>query len=195
MTVVVITPPAAPLVPLATVKAHLRVGDGQDDLISTYLAAASAHIDGPGGWLGKAIGVQTLEARFDRFDCDHIELPYGPLIDVVSVKYDDPDGVEQTVDAEGYTLDEEGLLGSHSGSWPAARLRPGSVRVRYRAGYVADPTANPLVPAVPAPIVAALLLMVGDLEANRSTTIDGTVSRVPMSTTVEDLLQPYRRWA
>ena len=69
------------------------------------------------------------------------------------------------------------------------------MRVRYTAGYVADPTANPLVAAIPAPIRAALLLMTADLYSNRETVETGVRAAavaVPMSTTVETLLSPYR---
>lgn len=193
MTTVVIEPPD-PLVSLELAKAHLVVQHNDDDtLISAYIAAASAHIDGPGGWLGRAIGVQTLEARFDSFPCDLIPLIYPQLIVIVSVKYDDDDGVEQTVDAANYSLDPRGALIAYGEAWPSARCRAGSVRVRYRSGYVENPEAVELVAAVPAPITAAVLLMVGDLYANRETVGEGR-SAIPMSTTVEALLSPYRVW-
>ncbi len=49
---------------LDRVKAHLRVdGDEENDLIQAYIAAAQATIDGPGGWLGRALGKQTIEYR------------------------------------------------------------------------------------------------------------------------------------
>lgn len=196
MSVVVITPPA-PLVDLGLAKLHLGVDAGdRDALITAYIAAASAHIDGPGGWLGRSIGVQTLEARLDRFDCDLVRLHSGPLISVLSVKYDDSDGVEQTLAGDAYSLDPRGVLAAYGTTWPAARLRAGSVRVRYVAGHVADATADPLVPSIPAPITAAVLLMVGDLFANRETAVTGTIAAsIPMSTTVENLLAPYRVWS
>jgi hypothetical protein len=54
--------------------------------------------------------------------------------------------------------------------------------VRYRAGY--DP--------VPAAIISAVLLMVGDLYANRETASEGLKSEIQMSATVQNLLAPYR---
>lgn len=195
MIATVITPPE-PLVSLERAKQHLHVEhDDADDLIELYIAAASAHIDGPFGWLGRAIGLQTLEARFDRFGCDLVRLPYGPLISIVSVIYDDSDGVAQTLDAASYSLDQYGALVAYDSSWPTARLRSSSVRVRYLAGYVVDAGASPLVAAVPKPVEAAVLLMVGDLWANRETVSDPTPGKVAMSTTVENLLGPFRIWA
>src|SRR5579875_4153338 len=114
MFVAVITPPE-PLVELDLAKQHLRVDDGDsDDLINAYIAAAQANIDGPGGWLGRAIGLQTLEVRLDSFHPRHwerrgypiwaegawtdwtcwplqnrIRLPYPPLVSITSITYED----------------------------------------------------------------------------------------------------------
>lgn len=187
MTVAVITPPTAVL-PLDIAKRHLRVEpDNLDDdlLIQAYAAAAQSHIDGPGGWLGRAIGVQTLEASFDRFSCDFIRLPCPPITEIVSVKYDDTDEAEQTLAPSAYQLDPEGVLRIGADPWPSAYRRRGSVRVRYEAGYAITPPA----------ITAALLLMIGDLFAARESFAVGSVAAVPMSTTVEALLGPYRTWS
>jgi len=195
MRVAVVVPPA-PVVALAMAKAHLRVdGDDSDQLIAAYVAAATAHIDGPDGWLGRAIGPQTLRATFNGFGDCLLPLPQGPLIDIVSIKYDDGDGVEQTVSPADYTLDRRGALRAFGTAWPSARAWPDSVRIIYRAGYVADVDADPLVASPPPAIVAAILLMTGDLFSNRETGVIGTISgAVQMSTTVENLLAPYRVW-
>ena len=56
MRVFVVTPPE-PVVSIDEAKDHLRVdGDGEDALIEGLVAAATGHIDGPNGWLGRAIG-------------------------------------------------------------------------------------------------------------------------------------------
>lgn len=199
--VVVIEAPAA-LVDLATAKAHLRVDHDDDDaIIGAYIAAACGHIDGPGGWLGRAIGPQTLELRADDFrGCDGqgaFDLPFAPIIDVVSVKYlDGADGAEQTVTPTDYEITARSTLRpGYEIEWPTARSFADAVRIRYRAGYVADPTAETLVAAVPAPVVAAVLLMVGDLYANRETAAEGGRPAVQMSLTVERLLAPFRIWS
>jgi len=192
----VVTPPA-PIVTWAEADAHLKLsGDTTDQaLILSYIAAATATIDGPTGWLGRAIGPQTLEARLDSFGCGSIVLPYPPHIDIVSVKYIDADGTEQTVAADKYELLGASLVPAYDETWPDPRAQREAVRVRYRAGFVADATADPLVAAVPAPITAAILLMVGDLYRFRATAGMGNMSAVPMSTTVENLLGPLRVWA
>jgi uncharacterized phiE125 gp8 family phage protein len=198
MNLLVITAPEH-FVSLDEAKAHLRLEVGSpgvdDGLITAYLAAACAHIDGPAGWLGRAIGVQTLEYRRDAF-CETIPLPFPPLIDVVSVKYLDVDGIEQTVTSTDYAVTGPATLRTaYDVSWPSPRTYADAVRIRYRAGYVADPLADPLVAAVPAPIKAAVLLMVGDLYENRETVAEGAPAPVEMSMTVERLLSPYRVWS
>ena len=56
-----------------------------------------------------------------------------------------------------------------------------------------NPDADPVVPNIPAPIRAAILLMVGDLWHVRATVATGAaMAMVPMSATVEHLLQPFR---
>ena len=183
MRVFVITPPA-PL-DLDEMKAHLRVeGDDEDTLIQAYVAAATAHIDGPDGWLGRAIGVQILEVRCDTLTCgDCIRLPFPPVIELVSVSYLDATGVEQMADLEDFEVMGRDLVASGA-EWPwlGGSTRREAVRIRYRAGYE----------TVPAPIRAAILLMVGDLYRNRETVSAGAMTQVPMSTTVENLLAPFR---
>lgn len=183
MSVVVITPPVQ-LVDLVTVKSHLRVeGSDEDALIGAYIAAASAAVDGPDGWLGRAVGAQVLELRQDQF-CTPTRLPFGPVTSLTSVKYVDIDGGEQTLAGSVYTLAGDDLELAYHQYWPTIRGDTLGVRIRYAAGYA----------TVPAPIVAAVLLMVGDLYANRETSIEAAASAVPMSTTVENLLSPYRAW-
>lgn len=182
MRVVVVTPPE-PVVTLSEAKAHLRVRHSDEDaLIEAYISAATAHIDGPDGWLGRALGDQVLEAYADFFrDC--MRLPFGPVIEVVSVKYLAGTGDEVTVLPTEYEL-RGWLLGAAFGKrWPSVLSHPEAVRIQYRAGY-AD---------LPPPIRAAILLMVGDLYLNRETaSIGAAASQIPMSTTVTNLLSPYR---
>ena len=182
MSVSVVTPPE-PVVTLARVKQHLRVlHDAEDDLIESYVAAATAMVDAPGGWLGRAIGMQILEARFDQFDANGLLLPAPPIEELVSVKYIDRDNIEREVDLADCALFDRELVPAHGKRWPRALDRRESVMVRYRAGY--DP--------VPAAIISAVLLMVGDLYANRETASEGLKSEIQMSATVQNLLAPYR---
>ncbi|TYC93042.1 head-tail connector protein [Novosphingobium sp. BW1] len=188
MRVFVIMPPAPASKPsLEDVKAHLRVEhDDQDQLIQGYIDAAFGHIDGPDGWLGRAFAVQTLEARLPSFGtCGAIELPYPPATAIESIEYIDADGGTTTLDPSGYELTGNLLRPAWPGTFPAASWRGAdgeTVRIRWIAGYA----------TLPAPVRAALLLMVGDMYRFPETVSDQAVSKIPMSTTAEKLLQPFR---
>lgn len=184
MSVVVVTPPISDI-DLDLVKSHLRVDHNDDDqLIQAFVDAAVSHIDGPAGWLSRAIWPQTLELRQNVF-CGPIRLPYGPVSDVVSVKYVDGSGVEQTMAPADYLLTNDGTVALAYGSnWPSLRGDAEGVRVQYEAGFE----------VLPAAVQSAVFLMVGDLYLNRETT-GADAAAIQMSTTVQALLGPYRAWS
>lgn len=187
MRVVVITEPSV-ILPLADAKEHLAIDadDTQDDTkIAAYVAAATAHVDGPAGWLGRSLAKQTLEARLRGFPT-WIKLPYGPVISVVSIKYDDPDGVEQTLDPSQYSDHGDVICPAANVSWPEVAAGIETVRVRYEAGYADG--------KVPTPILQAIKLMVGDFYRFTESAAVGAVNAVPMSATAERLLAAYRVW-
>ena len=65
MRLAVVTPPE-PVVTLADAKQHLKVSHSAEDaLIEGMVAAATQMIDGPESWLGRVLGVQTLDAFVD----------------------------------------------------------------------------------------------------------------------------------
>lgn len=187
MRVVVITEPPVVL-PLADAKAHLSIDASEthdDAKITAYVAAATAHVDGPAGWLGRSLGKQTLELRRCGFST-WLRLPYGPVLSVLSIKYDDADGAEQTLDPALYVEYGGSICPAANTSWPATRSGPESVRVQYEAGYEDG--------KVPTPILQAIKLMVGDFYRFTESAAVGSTGKVPMSATVESLLSPYRVW-
>lgn len=196
---VLVTAPTADVVALADVKRHLRVEHDEDDgLITLYLDAAVAMIDpAAGGWLGRALRPQTWELRLDAFPCGGIVLPHPPLIAMTSFKYDDADGVEQTLAAgTGYRVIGSGgtdpvtLLPPWSGSWPSARATPESVRVRFQCGHaVADP--DPL----PAAVRAWLLLVTGTLYAQRESITSAGAALAALPDHILTMLTSYRSFA
>jgi uncharacterized phiE125 gp8 family phage protein len=187
MSVRVITAPE-PIVTWESAKAHLRQGsDDEQDYVEGLIAAATAWIDGPGGWLGRALGPQLLEWRLDCWPVrDRFVLPFQPELEIVSVKYFDPTGVEQTWSFPTPLYFE---------SLPAVRGRVGDIRVQYWAGYgKRDPQdATKWIAAVPAPIKQAILLLVGHWFYSRTAVnIGNSVSETPFA--VDALLSPYRIW-
>lgn len=192
MRIFVITPPPR-IVSAADAKAHLRVDDDAEDaLIQAFSDAAQAHIDGPDGWLGRSIGKQTLELRRCGFPT-WIELPFGPVRSVASVKYVDPDGIEQTLDPSAYVVHGDIIACAHGVTWPGLRSERENIRIRYEAGYP-DTVGDAPKSTVPAPIVAAIKLMIADLFENRASVAPGARPKIDMSTTVERLLMPFKVW-
>jgi uncharacterized phiE125 gp8 family phage protein len=180
----------APIVTWAEANEHLKLdGDtSQQAHVEALIAAATAHIDGPDGLLGRAIGVQTLEFVTDGFGHGSIALPCRPIIDITSISYLDSTGAWQQLDSDAYELRGDELGTAWGKSWPSTRVFRGcgdAVKVRYRAGYE----------QTPAPIRVAILLMVDDLYRNRGNVTTGNSVEVPMPVTSSMLLQPFRVYA
>lgn len=189
----------APVVSLVAAKAHLKVEhDDHDDLITDMTAAATDSVDGPGGFLGRAVGPQTWDLTLDAFPAcaGEIKLPLPPLIAVEGVWYQASAGVEAELDPGAYAVSGVGdLVGCGrvalvpNGSWPTPALVGGAVRVRFEAGY--QDTSSPPVASPPSAIVQAIKLILGDLYANRETVVLGeTVARLPYA--AEFLLRRHR---
>lgn len=115
MSVRVIVPPEPIVTPADIPGEH-----GADDaFVTSLIAAAQEDIDGPTGWLGRALGVQTLEYRGD---CLPDRLPFRPIIYVEAVT-SGGDAVDLAV------WRDDGAL-----TWSSGQHR-GDVVIRYRAGY------------------------------------------------------------
>ncbi|WP_305526703.1 hypothetical protein [Methylobacterium amylolyticum] len=143
MRVVVVTPPTA-LVSAAEAKAWAPVLKDDDDArVNALLLAAQAAIEPPNGWLGRALGMQVLEARFDAFRGPCLFLPCPPLREVVSVTYSDGAGVDQIIAPAalrvmGVGTSTGSISPRGSTGWPATDFGPEAVRVRFKAGYAVD---------------------------------------------------------
>lgn len=178
--------PAEEPLTLAEGKAHLRVlHSAEDSLIGTYLSAAVSAVE---EHLRRALVTQTWRLTLDRFPCGSapIRLPRPPLLSVSAVEYVDGDGAAQTLAADLYQVRTDPLPGevrlAYGATWPATRDEAGAVRITYVAGYGAAA-------AVPAPIRAAILLLLGDLYTGRTANIVGTI--VAANPTVAALLGPH----
>lgn len=179
-----VTPPVVQPVTLDEAKAHLRVTAADEDAhITSLIAAAVGHVDGPSGVLGRALVEQEWDLLLDAFPCDELELPLPPLRSVTSITYVDEQGATQTLAPAAYEVDASGVvLPAYGQTWPRTRAQRNAVTVRFKAGYGTTGAS------VPAAIRAAILLLVGDLYANREAQGD-TLAR---NATVDALLFPYR---
>ena len=157
-----IVPPSCEPLDLDEVKKQRRFSSNSlDTLFDLWIAAARQHLE-------EQTGCQLITATWETALDDvpgHgvIELPHPPLQRVVSIVFDDADGVGQTWDATAYrTITPTGphprrgrVALMSGGSWPTATRQPGGVRIRYQAGYGNTPGA------VPELVRYALFMLVG----------------------------------
>lgn len=165
--------PGSQAVSTADALEHLRADTADTDLVEALVLAAQAHVEQV---LGAPLTPETWEQTFDGFPCGAMVLLKQPVTAVASVKYD-VDGAETTLDPADYREDLPGRR-VWSDAWPTAD-DIASVRVRFTAGFTALPPA----------LRAAVLLLVGDLYANREAKQDADLGDNP---TVNRLLWPFR---
>jgi uncharacterized phiE125 gp8 family phage protein len=208
MTPKVITPPEDEPIPLEEARAHLEAasyGESDDDpvdelddtMIMGWLAAAREHCE---DFLGLSLSPRTLEIALDRFPTvrddgrTYIELPMGPVSEVLSITIPDASGDSDDTDAAlvdeaVYVLDDfstPARLVSLAG-WPSMTAGTNAIRIRYEAGYAIDSDGNS---AMPKSIRAAILLVLGHLYAQREETTEKAMQSLPLG--VEALLRPRR---
>jgi uncharacterized phiE125 gp8 family phage protein len=194
-----IEPPEGPPITVAEVRSRLvypETGDGDFDAAddATILGMIYAATDRVEHETGRTLVEQQWEATFGTFSayCDaRLPIPSFPVLSIVSVKYTDGNGAEQTVSSGDYVLRAGGpgyyVRPAYGLAWPGARADDDAVRVRYRAGH-SD------VALIPAGLLQALFLIVGDLWRHRDTVSFSPAAEIPMSATVKSLLAPYRVW-
>lgn len=163
-----------------------------DTLFDLWISAARQYFE-------EQTGRQLMTATWERWLSEFplagvIELPHPPLQAVLSVVYD-LDGVETTVDATTYTVvapagpyGRRGRVCLNSGaSWPTLSVAvPGSIRIRYTAGYGDAPGA------VPELARYALLMLVGHFHKYGEAVQEakGTIEQLPMGT--QQVLDAFR---
>jgi uncharacterized phiE125 gp8 family phage protein len=211
VTSVLITAPTEDVMTLAELKTALGVtSNGQDNLLEALRNAVVATLDpSSGGWLGRALRSQTWELRLPAFSgSGPVELPYMPVTEVSSVKYDDMAGDEHTLTEDtDYRVFELNsvrakcyLVPPYLGFWPVSRSDRESVRIQYVAGYS----------TVPQPIKSAIALAVKSLQSVGERNLFMSLENIPdvrearyivsdvaekiIRSAVDSLLSPYRVW-
>lgn len=184
MRIEVVTPPDHEPLTMGEARAHLRL-DGNDDdaTVLALIMAARAQIE---AMTGRSLITRTLRAHFDGFAAP-LWLPRAPVSAVSSISYVDQAGEMQTLAADRYQVVagewSPAVYPAYGVSWPGTRPQPEAVSITYVAGYG---TIN----AIPAPIKAAMLLLVGHLFQNREAASPDSISEMPMG--VEYLLSNFR---
>jgi uncharacterized phiE125 gp8 family phage protein len=207
----VIERPLAPLFSIETCRQHCEIvpiatdSDGtethpDDALIMGMLDGAVAHAE---KFTGRSILLRTYEFALDGFPRSRwgsrsmslqpvIEIPYPPLIEVISFTYgDDSDGVlTEGTDFIVDTYNDKATLRSLS-SWPAiATPAPNRVVCRYRAGYQSEQEPDSDAEPLPGNLRAAILLTLYHLYENRSASTEKAMAELPLG--VEAMLRPDR---
>ena len=164
-----IVPPTEPVVSLALMQQHLNLdlngsppSHPDDDLIMSYVEAATNDMEGEDGWIGRSLAPQRWRIGYRAFPsvCDKnpdaaLFLPYPPIVSVDSVRYSDGAGTLSTL-TEGVDF-EVNLDGDphawicplYGKSWPTTADRNVSVVVEFTAGFDASALpANPIPAAI-----------------------------------------------
>jgi len=139
-------------------KVRDRLGIAADDprleMLKGAVGAAYASIDGPSSTIGRTLLTRDWEVILDGFGWRPILLPLPPLQEIVSVKYVDTDGAQQTLDPDTYRIilgTPARLAPAFGKAWPAIHCGVGNLTIRIKAGY-GD------VDDVPEPILTAIAL-------------------------------------
>jgi uncharacterized phiE125 gp8 family phage protein len=184
----VITAPTYEPISAADVAEYIRVDDLAEDqlLIDGMITAARQYLE---QYLSRPIATQTLEEALTGW-ADPIVLD-SSLQSVTSIKYLDLNGVEQTLASNQYLVDTYSepaqITPAYNVEFPELYAVPNNVKIRYVAGYTSggSPDLNPM----PKPLRFAMMLIIGDLYANREA---GGDKPYQINPTVESLLQFYR---
>lgn len=134
-TPILITPGAEPITQ-AEIDSWVKDPAPEDRALLDALVTAARQ------WMESAMDRQLISATWEirmPYFPPWVEFPYPPLQSVVSVKYDDVNGDEQTLATDTYdvvTTETPGYLALAYGKyWPPVDINPEAVRIRFVAGY------------------------------------------------------------
>jgi uncharacterized phiE125 gp8 family phage protein len=161
-----------------------------DALLTDILSAAVDHAE---DFTARQLMTATWDMFLNEFPCkDFIEIPYGNLQSVTSVKYKDCDGTEttMTVTTE-YLVETNGeargrIVLPYGCSWPSVTLYPSNpISIRFVCGYTSAAV-------VPTKIKAAIKLIAADLYNSRQTVTDRQTYE---SKAADNLLYGKKLWS
>lgn len=183
---VLITPPAASILAIEDVLLHLPDHADFSAELAPLIEAATSHLDGWSGVLGRCLITQTWAQSFARWGAI-MRLPF-PAQAIASVAYW-ADDVETTLPASALRLHTDGI-GSYA-AWSGGAEIPGhdsrddAITITFAAGY-GDDAAD-----VPKAIRQAALLLVAHWFRNREAVTDGKLEALPLG--VRALLSGFTR--
>lgn len=196
MIIKLITPPATEPVLLSDMEAQMRIPDlsSEANEIELIIKAVREQAE---AITRRSFITQTWELVLDRFPSGRgvITIPKAPLQDIVSIKYIDTDGVEQTLSPSTYRAlsdaEPADVIPTYGLSWPIALNDLAVVRVRFNCGY--GPTEPDTANNVPSGIKQWIMLNTSFFYENRESIIVGNkVSIADLSTQANGLIANYR---
>jgi len=146
MPIKLITGPSVEPVSIAEVKTSARIDGTEFDTQATIaIAAMRSQAEAR---LARCLITQTLELILDDFPTGEIELIMPSVQEILTVKYIDAAGVEQTLSDTTYALGEDSIIAdlywlypAQDVAWPATQASANAVRIQFKAGY-GDAAAN-----------------------------------------------------
>lgn len=173
MSLKLISGPAVEPISLHEAKEHCRVEHTDEDALLTSMIRAVRRL--AEARTNRALVSQVWELALDSFPEAEVRLEKPTVLGITSVKYLDPDGVEQTLDPAEYVLDAATLPGLllPVEVWPETYDDANAVKIRFTAGYGA--TASD----VPEDIKAWMLLQLATLYTHREAFTQGRATELP----------------
>lgn len=168
---------------LAQAWAHLRLDpDGSppatpDDpwLTDIGIPAARAWAE---DYCGITIASKLLELAGNQFPDGSLQLPLGPVRELVSITYLDADGVEQVLDLADVVVNPYAPVPTvtPATAWPEAKQQDRSIIVLYRAGYSSESPPLALRPN----LRIGMLLLLGHMFEHREDVAPSNLAALPM---------------
>ncbi len=172
---------------LATTAEEAEAYTDEDAIIQGLIDGAYEYAEND---TQRTFGARSKTLVLDGFPSgiDGIELPWSPVTAIEALEYIDPEGNEQSLDAETLRLDARPiypLLAPQWGTqWPKTTDEPECITITATAGAEVTPPG----------VDIAVLLLIGHWYENRESVAIGTItSEVPMG--VDMLLAPHRIYA
>lgn len=164
-TVSIVTPPASYGITAGDMETFLTLSAGQDTaLLEAFIEAA---YDAIRQYLRRSIVTETLELRMDGFPGydeareialgpgmhvvsqpwvmnnggSVIDLPFGPVSSITSIKVFDRDNTESTFSSTYYRADASRVYLNDSATWPVNLRSRDAVAIRYVSGEASPPAA------------------------------------------------------
>ncbi len=187
---VLVSAPADPIISVAELKEHCRVGhDDEDDYFAALAGAVTSHLEGPKSVWRQNWRPHTWEESFGNVRA--CQLAWAPVAAIVSLTWIDSGGVAQAADPQ----TDYRLVPWRSGAVvkltdvftpDLIRDRADAITVRYTAGFAEPP---------PGVKHAAKLLAGHWYEHRESVIVTASPKAMPVPQTLDYLMQPYRRYA